>query len=80
MKINCSPKLVIIQAVLQTLNANFRIHKQVTQFIVIKVLCFSTMSMISVASYMQAFGVILQKYNHPKPPDTDDFLHGGRNS
>ena len=38
------------------------------------------MSMISVASYMQAFGVILQKYNHPKPPDADAFLHGGHNS
>ena len=53
MKINCHPKLGIIQAASQTLNTKFQNKYQLPQFIVIKVLWFYTRSMISVDSGIQ---------------------------
>ena len=46
-------KIYIIQSVLQTLNAKFQ-KKKVPQLIVIKVLCFSTMCISSIAGGAQA--------------------------
>ena len=43
------------------------------------VLCFSIMSISSIASGAGESGLFTKIYNYIQPPDTDEFFHGGHN-
>ena len=53
---------------------------RVPQFIAIEVLCVFNYGYMFNFCQGAGTGVILQEYNHLKPPDVDLFCHGGRNS
>ena len=71
MKINCSLKLGIVQAVLQTFNAKFQNKKLLSQFIAIKVFFLTCLYVQSLEGHinMNVFTTI----TNFKPPDATDF-------
>ena len=68
------PNLGIIQALLQTLNEIFQ-NKKVPYFKVIKILCFSIISIGSIIGRSQLLDCFFFKYKHLKIPDAAGFIY-----